>query len=68
MKRATGEPEALFLHGKRGDQVLTIDQKKLCLKMLESGIPKRQVYEEVVKPNADMTFKSFDKKRFAWKS
>ena len=35
--------------------------------MLERGIPKRQVYEACVKPYSEMTFKSFDKKRFAWK-
>lgn len=35
--------------------------------MLEKGIPKRQVYETCVQPYSDMTFKSFDKKRFAWK-
>lgn len=35
--------------------------------MLAKGMPKRQVYEAFVQPYSDMTFKSFDKKRFAWK-
>ena len=52
---------------KEGSILLSANQKQACLDMLEKGIPKRQVYETCVKPYSAMTFKSFDKKRFAWK-
>ena len=52
---------------REGFILLSVNQKQTCLEMLAKGMPKRQVYETFVQPHSDMTFKSFDKKRFAWK-
>lgn len=52
---------------REGFILLSVNQKQTCLEMLAKGMPKRQVYETFVQPYSDMTFKSFDKKRFAWK-
>lgn len=47
--------------------MLTGEQKARCVAMMDNGVHKRKIYEEIIQPNSEMSFNTFSKKIYAWK-
>ena len=48
--------------------MLTNQQKQKCVELIKKGMTKEEVYEQIVKPNSNMSLVSFVRKYYVWKN
>lgn len=70
IKKCTRAPEhsgaLLFAGG--GLSIVTADAKRRCVQLSKNGTKYKDIYNEIVKPNSEMTFRTFARRMAEWKS